>query len=232
MKVVDGTSFWIPQVTVRFVTEQCDLEQFMTATLYALFPVDCPVVFGSAATDAAKPKPVRDPSPGEDTQTVVWPLPLSQNGEAMKHTIICDAKFRHSPSKPAAVPEWLPPSFPKEVSLQQLHCIVEELKELKQTVWYKPRNTGASGFNIVGLTFILDTSTLEITLLDMKDEQNMNSACVRAKLHRVLCTHLWQVFNETNPEINLSIELVIAGRAADEVKFCYCPGMDIGNTPR
>ena len=230
MKVVDGTSFWIPQVTVRFVTEQCDLEQFMTATLYALFPVDCPVVFGSAATDAAKPKPVRDPSPGEDTQTVVWPLPLSQNGEAMKHTIICDAKFRHSPSKPAAVPEWLPPSFPKEVSLQQLHCIVEELKELKQTVWYKPRNTGASGFNIVGLTFVADT--LQITLLDMKDEQNNNGAEVAEKLQSALCTHLWREFRENNADIKLSIELVIAGRCDDKITFCDCPGMVFGATPK
>ena len=227
VKVAQETSIWIPPTKVRFIAHQMHLESFMTATLYALFPTECPSFGEHAATSVdASQSPSRP-----EVRIISWPLASAEEPLAA-HSIICDTKFRHNPSNPHVLPEWLPSSFPKEVTSEQLRRIVEELKELKQTVWYKPRNTGTSGFNIVGLTFISRTSTLEITLLDMKDEQNMNSACVRAKLHRVLCTHLWQVFNETNPEINLSIELVIAGRAADEVKFCYCPGMDIGNTPR
>ena len=99
---------------------------------------------------------------------------------------------------------------------------MNELKSLRQSVRYRPTVANNAGCDLVGFTFVDATRTLEITLLELKDRRNLSNADIARKLQSALCHGVWKEFRDKHPDINLSIELVIAGQCDHRFTFSHC----------
>ena len=220
--------YWIPRTTVRFVTQREDLVAFLTETLYVLFPVDCDQIIAEVAAEkeseaGSSTKEARsEAAPPGTARTFFWPLPASSTS-SRNHTIVCGEKVVHEKDFPV----WLPTSFPKGAKAEELFNSVQRLQQLQQTVWYRPSKENNQGCDLVGLTYIAEHRTLEITLLELKDRRSISNADTTAKLQSALCHGVWKEFRDNHPDINLCIELVIAGQCDHRFTFSHRPGKSI-----
>ena len=225
--------FLAPPTVVRFVTKKEDLAAFLTETLYLLFPVDCDTVADEVAVETSDTPMALQPEPeklGATSRTLFWPLALSAESRP-NHTIRCGKAHRQKSRDKKSLANWLPESFPRVLSLEKFSEMFQALaaeppggRQTDQTVWYMPTKERNPGCDVVGLTYISETKTLEVTLLELKDRRSIHSEEIVDKLRIVCCTTLWQRFRDKHPDVRLSIELVIAGPCDHQFLFLQRTG--------